>query len=84
MNKVRFERLTSNARTPVKATPGSVGFDLYAAYKVTIPSNGSALVLTDISIKMPKGVYGRVAPRSGLAIMYGINVGAGVIGKKLF
>jgi dUTP pyrophosphatase len=27
----------------------------------------------------PRGVYGRVAPRSGLAVKYGIQVGAGVI-----
>jgi dUTP pyrophosphatase len=34
---------------------------------------------TGISIQPPPGCYGRVAPRSGLAAKYGIDVGAGVI-----
>jgi dUTP pyrophosphatase len=28
---------------------------------------------------LPNGVYGRVAPRSGLAVKHGIQVGAGVV-----
>lgn len=34
---------------------------------------------TDISIAVPAGTYGRVAPRSGLASKHSIDVGAGVI-----
>jgi dUTP pyrophosphatase len=37
------------------------------------------LVSTGIAVVLPKGVYGRVAPRSGLAVKHGIQVGAGVI-----
>jgi len=81
MSQVRFERFTSNAKTPVKSTSGSVGFDLFSAYEYLVPAYGSSLILTDISIKMPNGVYGRIAPRSGLAVMYGLNVGGGVIGN---
>ena len=33
----------------------------------------------DISISVPKGTYGRIAPRSGLAVKHGITTGAGVI-----
>lgn len=33
----------------------------------------------DISIAVPAGTYGRVAPRSGLASKHGIDTGAGVI-----
>jgi dUTP pyrophosphatase len=36
-------------------------------------------VPTGISITPPKGHYGRIAPRSGLAVNYGIDVLAGVI-----
>jgi dUTP pyrophosphatase len=36
------------------------------------------LVSIGISIAIPLGYYGRVAPRSGLAVK-GIDVGAGVI-----
>lgn len=34
---------------------------------------------TDLAIAVPEGTYGRVAPRSGLSVNYGICVGAGVI-----
>ena len=34
---------------------------------------------TDIAIGVPRGCYGRVAPRSGLAARHGIDIGAGVI-----
>ena len=34
---------------------------------------------TDIRIKLPTGTYGRIAPRSGLAIKFQIDIGAGVI-----
>ena len=76
---VRVELLTENAKLPTKATSGSAGFDLYSARDLVVYPNDNALVLTDVSIKMPEGVYGRVAPRSGLALLFKINVHAGVI-----
>lgn len=36
-------------------------------------------VKTDIRVAVPLGCYGRVAPRSGLALKNSIDVGAGVI-----
>ena len=38
-----------------------------------------ALVTTGLIVAVPPGTYGRVAPRSGLALHRGIDVGAGVI-----
>ena len=32
----------------------------------TVPANGKALIDTQLSIAVPVGTYGRVAPRSGL------------------
>lgn len=40
---------------------------------------GKGIVKTGISIACPPGTYGRVAPRSGLAVKKFIDVGAGVI-----
>ena len=37
------------------------------------------LIFTDLAFEIPKGCYGRIAPRSGLAKLWGIDVGAGVI-----
>ncbi|GFH24609.1 dUTPase domain-containing protein [Haematococcus lacustris] len=52
---------------------------LLNAHDCVIPARGKELVKTDISIKLPRGTYGRVAPRSGLAVKKFIDTGAGVI-----
>jgi dUTP pyrophosphatase len=44
-----------------------------------VPAGGRALIDTGLAIRVPDNCYGRVAPRSGLAVKYGIDVGAGVI-----
>ena len=44
-----------------------------------MPARGKAIVPTDLAIKLPLGTYGRVAPRSGLAVKNFIDTGAGVI-----
>jgi dUTP pyrophosphatase len=46
---------------------------------VTIYPGNRSLVSTGVAVKLPPGVYGRVAPRSGLSVKNGIQVGAGVI-----
>lgn len=40
----------------------------FSAEKKVIPARGKALVDTQISIAVPAGTYGRVAPRSGLGL----------------
>ncbi len=44
-----------------------------------VPARGKVAVRTGLSIAVPSGTYGRVAPRSGLAARHFIDVGAGVI-----
>ena len=75
---LKFKKLSSNAFTPKRATINSAGFDLFSAEtKKSCADRG--IVHTDISVTLPEGTYGRVAPRSGLAVKYFIHVGAGVI-----
>ena len=38
-----------------------------------------ALISTGLQMQIPLGNYGRIAPRSGLAVKHFIDVGAGVI-----
>ncbi|KAF2831793.1 dUTP diphosphatase [Ophiobolus disseminans] len=71
--------LSDKARAPTKGSVYSAGHDLYSAKDIIIPARGRALVGTDISISVPVGTYGRVAPRSGLAHKHGIDTLAGVI-----
>ena len=74
-----IKKLTNNAILPTRSSAGAVGYDLYSIDNVTIPPTHRTLIGTGVAILLPKGVYGRVAPRSGLAVKHGIQVGAGVI-----
>lgn len=72
-------RLSPFAILPTRGSESAVGFDLYSAYSITVEPSSHAVVLTDLSFKFPLGCYGRIAPRSGLAIKHMIDVGGGVI-----
>tara|TARA_B110001452_G_C15169599_1_gene406516 strand:- start:511 stop:1002 length:492 start_codon:yes stop_codon:yes gene_type:complete len=72
-------RLSETATIPVRGSAQAAGYDLTAAQPAVVPARGKALIKTDLSIALPEGCYGRVAPRSGLAWKHSIDVGAGVI-----
>ena len=68
-----------NGRVPTRGTAGSVGYDIYAAEGGVVPARGTLLVGTGLAVILPRGTYGRIAPRSGLAAKHSIGVGGGVI-----
>ena len=74
-----FKKLDPNASTPTKACEWDAGYDLYACENATIAPMERAIVPLGISVEIPRGFYGRIAPRSGLAINKGIDVLGGVI-----
>lgn len=76
---LQVQLLSDKARAPTKGSAFAAGHDLYSARDVVIPARGRTRVDTDISIAVPAGTYGRVAPRSGLAAKHGIDTMAGVI-----
>ena len=75
---IQVKRLSDSAIVPRKGTYGSAGYDLYASAECCIPAKGKAIVKTDIAMAIPYGYYGRVAPRSSMAMKH-TDVGAGVI-----
>jgi dUTP pyrophosphatase len=76
---LQIKRLTLDATLPTRASPGSVGYDLYSLNDLVIQPNSRDIVSTGVYATIPVGCYGRIAPRSGLTVKYGIHVGAGVI-----
>lgn len=50
-----------------------------SAESKSIPARSKALIDTQLSLAIPYGTYGRVAPRSGLAAKHSIQTGAGVV-----
>ncbi|KAI1190063.1 deoxyuridine 5'-triphosphate nucleotidohydrolase [Nemania serpens] len=73
------KKLSDKARLPTRGSAFAAGYDMYSSQAATVPARGKVLVDTDISIALPAGTYGRVAPRSGLASKHSIQTGAGVI-----
>merc|ERR1712013_257614 len=76
---LKFQKLSPNATTPQRGSRNAAGFDLFAAETKEFPAQSHGIVKTDIAIALPRGTYGRVAPRSGLAAKHFIHVGAGVV-----
>ena len=73
------KKLGYDSTLPTRGSDGAVGYDLYSNCDGVIAKGERGVVSTGIAISLPPGVYGRVAPRSGLAMKNGIQIGAGVI-----
>lgn len=76
---LNFKRLEPNAILPTRGTPLSAGLDLYCIEELRIAPKARASARTGLRVAIPVGFYGRIAPRSGLAVKQGIDVLAGVI-----
>lgn len=63
---------------PIRATPDSTGVDLITPEEITVPTEEQITVPLGIGVTVPTGTYGRIAPRSGLALK-GIQVLGGVV-----
>lgn len=72
---LKYVRTTPAAYAPVKGSARSAGFDLKSIDDCIIPARDRNIVNTGLKIQVPKGCYGRIAPRSGLAINNFIDVG---------
>ena len=77
--RLLFKRLHPEARLPSRGSARAAGLDLCAVERVTLAPGGRAAVRTGLAVSIPEGFYGRVAPRSGMAVRHGIDVLAGVI-----
>jgi len=78
-NRPRIKRLQRNAIVPTKCSRMAARHDIYALRDGTIPAQRQMVVDTGIAIGLPRGTYGRLAARSGMAGKHGIAVGGGVI-----
>ena len=77
---LKYKLLTSKAYPPTRETAGSIGYDLSSPrFARILPKGGTYYLPLGIAFQIPKGHYGRLAPKSGLAIYRSIGVLAGVI-----
>lgn len=76
---IGIKKLSQKAHIPERANESDAGADLRSVEDLIVPSMSRVLVKTGLSIELPEGFYGRIAPRSGIALKNGIDVLAGVI-----
>jgi len=79
MVHIKIKKLRKDAKFPNYATPQSAGADLYSTEFHILKPGERKLFKTGIAMCIPESVYGRIAPRSGLAYKSGLDVMAGVI-----
>jgi len=76
---MNIKLLSEDATIPYKGSESAAGYDLYTTETHTLKPGEIKTFKTGIALSIPVGKYGRVAPRSGLAVKHGIDVLAGVI-----
>jgi len=75
----KIKKITKTAKVPLRKSKYAAGYDLFSDEKITISKRSRGLVSTGIVVEISEGYYGRIAPRSGNSLKYGIETGAGVI-----
>ena len=74
-----FVKMSTSAVIPTRATEALVGLDFYSPANYIIPPCSQLLIPTQIKLRIPLGHYGRLASKSGLAILHHLHVDAGAI-----
>jgi dUTP pyrophosphatase len=69
------------AIVPKRMSLGAAGYDVHSCEEKTvdIEPGTQKIIRTGVGVVIPRGYYGRLAPRSSLAATHGIDVMAGVI-----
>ena len=76
---LNYEKLSDRAKAPKRATPGSIGLDLFTPTDMFIPAKEQVLIHTDLILVPIQGHYICIASKSGLALKYGLTVEGGVV-----
>ena len=76
---MQVQLLTPTAQAPARQSDQAAGYDLHLDEDLVLFPNERKLVSTGIAVAIPYGYYGRIAPRSSLAVKKYIDIGAGVV-----
>ena len=69
---IPFKRVFEDVMIPLKMYSDSAGRDLFASETVKLCVRGRVLVSFNLHMAVPKGLYGKIAPRSDLAKLHGV------------
>lgn len=70
---IRIKKLLESAVIPTQGTPGSAGYDLYAAQGAEVPSGETVSIDTGLAMAIPDGYFGAIFARSGLSKNEGLR-----------
>ena len=76
---VKFKRIYSSAKEPVKKSAMAAGWDLFSNIETVIHPGCTAVILTDIAVELPPNVYGRIEGKSSLAFHHEVVPYPGLI-----
>ena len=71
--------MSEKAINPHRATPGSVGYDFFTPVDFQIQPKEQKTIFIELTIVPPEGYYTQLMSKSGLTVLYELEVKAGVI-----
>lgn len=77
--KIYYKKFWDHAKEPTRATPYSVGSDLYSAFEYCLPKKEKITIDTGIGVVIPLTHYGKIVSKSCLAHEHAIYVEAGAV-----
>ena len=72
---IKVKRVTATAIIPERKTMGAAGFDLYADIDapVVVQPHTTVMIYSGLAFSIPKGYFGAIYARSGLAVKDGLR-----------
>lgn len=80
-DKLKFKKLSQEARSPTKVHGSDAGVDLYSLNYYEFHPGEQRIVNTGVCFELPKHSYGKIFDRSSMSVN-GWRVGAGVIDQS--
>ena len=75
----RSSSSTDVVEKPMKAYINSGSYDLFADELIEVSPNSRALISTGLKMKIPKGFYDQISPRSGITLRNGVIAFSGAV-----
>lgn len=77
---IKVKKVTETAIIPQRATSGSAGYDLSADIdrQILVRPHTTVKISTGLAFEIPKGYFGAVYARSGIATKQGLRLANGV------
>ena len=76
---IKVNRSSNDVLILKKMYVNSTGHNLFASQIIKVHAGSRALVSIELRMAIPKGFFGRISPRSGLAVNRGIVAFNGII-----